>query len=77
MLRRAADRYGLDLNRSYLIGDSWRDSGAARRAGCTSVQLRRATHARAQPGESPDFWAQDFAEASQLILAMTRRCPGT
>jgi len=39
MLTRAADRYGIDLASSYLVGDTWRDRDAAVAAGCTPVLI--------------------------------------
>jgi D-glycero-D-manno-heptose 1,7-bisphosphate phosphatase len=40
MLRQAADRLGLDLSRSVLVGDAASDVQAARAAGCRAVLVR-------------------------------------
>lgn len=37
LLRALARRWDVDLARSFLIGDSWRDVGAGRAAGCRTV----------------------------------------
>lgn len=39
MILDAAERLGLDLRRSVLVGDRWRDIEAARRAGISSVHI--------------------------------------
>jgi D-glycero-D-manno-heptose 1,7-bisphosphate phosphatase len=42
MLHELAARWDVDLQRSYMIGDTWRDMLAGRSAGCTTVLLRTA-----------------------------------
>ena len=39
MLLRAAERHGIDLGRSFMIGDRWRDIEAGRAAGCCTVWI--------------------------------------
>lgn len=39
LLVRAAQEHGIDLSASYLIGDRWRDMGAGRNAGCTTILI--------------------------------------
>jgi D-glycero-D-manno-heptose 1,7-bisphosphate phosphatase len=41
MLLRAADELGIDLRRSYMVGDRWRDVDCGRAAGCTTVFIDR------------------------------------
>lgn len=41
MLDDAAVRWGVDLARSYVIGDRWRDVDAGRNAGCYSILIER------------------------------------
>lgn len=41
MLLAAAEHDGLDVSCSYLIGDSWKDMGAAQRAGCCGILLAK------------------------------------
>jgi D-glycero-D-manno-heptose 1,7-bisphosphate phosphatase len=40
LLQRAADEHGLDLSRSFMVGDSYSDLQAGWRAGCQSVLVR-------------------------------------
>jgi D-glycero-D-manno-heptose 1,7-bisphosphate phosphatase len=39
MILRARERLGLDLCRSFMVGDRWRDVEAGRRAGCRTILL--------------------------------------
>ncbi|MBI2058257.1 MAG: HAD family hydrolase [Nitrospirae bacterium] len=41
LLHQAARCWDLDCRRSFLIGDRWRDIGAGRSAGCTTVLIER------------------------------------
>ena len=41
MLDDAVERLGIDLARSYVIGDRWRDVEAGRAAGCYSILIER------------------------------------
>jgi len=40
LLTEAAYKWGLDLNRSFVVSDKWQDAEAARRAGSTSMLVR-------------------------------------
>ena len=41
MLLAAADKWGIDLAQSYMVGDSDKDIEAGRRAGCRTILIRR------------------------------------
>jgi D-glycero-D-manno-heptose 1,7-bisphosphate phosphatase len=66
MLLDAAHRHHLDVRKSYLVGDRWRDVGAGEAAGCTTVFIDRGYDER-QP-ESPDAVVHDLPEAASWIL---------
>ena len=40
MLLDAAERYNIDLSRSYMLGDSTADMASGKAAGCTSIGIR-------------------------------------
>jgi D-glycero-D-manno-heptose 1,7-bisphosphate phosphatase len=40
LLTEAAFKWGIDLNRSFVVSDKWQDAEAARRAGATSMLVR-------------------------------------
>ena len=39
MILRAQERFGVDLARSFIVGDRWRDTEAGRRAGCRTILI--------------------------------------
>ena len=67
MLLDAARVLGLDLARSWLVGDRWRDIDCGRRAGVRTVfiDFGYAEALRA----APDFTVKSFAAAARIILA--------
>jgi phosphoglycolate phosphatase-like HAD superfamily hydrolase len=67
MLHQAAVDFGLDLEGSYLIGDSVRDIQAGKRAGCTTIGLRTG-HALKGLEDPPDHIFDDLQQAVEFIL---------
>jgi D-glycero-D-manno-heptose 1,7-bisphosphate phosphatase len=72
MLRRAAADLGLDLARSFVVGDRWHDVGAARAVGARGVLLRSGLGAREaanpEPGTEADVVVDTLADATAWIL---------
>ncbi len=68
MLLKAAAEHGLDLARSWMVGDKALDLEAGRRAGCR-VALVRTGYGAAVDGAEADLVAADLAEAVDRILA--------
>ena len=66
MLRRAAANHGIDLKRSFLIGDRWRDVDCAHAAGCRAVFIDRGY--REPLREKPEFTVASFSEAVATVL---------
>lgn len=66
MLIDAARDHQIDLNRSYMVGDRWRDIEAGRNAGCSTVLVGSGYGERAQI--PADLMASSLAEAVELIL---------
>ncbi len=62
MLLRAARDRNVDLERSYVVGDSERDVEAGRRAGCSTILIGEGTSPPA------DLRARDLRHAADLIL---------
>jgi len=66
MLRRAAEALHIDLSRSFLIGDRWRDIDCARAVGCRAVFIDRG-YMEPLRG-APDWTVKTFTEAVEAVL---------
>ena len=67
MLTDAAENFNIDLSRSWMIGDSERDTLAGRAAGCTTVGVMTG-HGHKKASEQPDYFFENLAEAVNFIL---------
>ncbi len=74
MFDRAAQEHGIDLKRSFVVGDRYGDVQLARNASARSILVRTgygegelAWHAAKWPSQ-PDFVAQDLSDAADWIL---------
>ena len=70
MLLAAAAQWGIDLGRSYMVGDRWRDIEAGRRAGCTTVFIDRG-YDEPRPADA-DFDTDSLLSAAEWILSAAR-----
>ena len=71
MLLEAARAHGIDLARSHMIGDRWRDIGAGKAAGCFTYYLRN-DYQEPKP-DGPDEIVGSLAEAARDILTTVTR----
>jgi D-glycero-D-manno-heptose 1,7-bisphosphate phosphatase len=62
----AASQHSIDLSRSYMVGDRWRDIEAGTRAGCKTIFIDYGYDEK-RP-EAPDFTVASLLEASRIIL---------
>ncbi|MEM1098773.1 MAG: HAD-IIIA family hydrolase [Planctomycetota bacterium] len=74
MLLRAAKDHGLDLHRSWMVGDALRDVEAGKAAGCRTVWLCDAGDALQHAAEAdakqrPDYVAGNLVEAVRIIAS--------
>jgi D-glycero-D-manno-heptose 1,7-bisphosphate phosphatase len=67
MLLKAAGELGIDLARSWMVGDRWRDIDCGHNAGCRTIFIDRGYAESLK--QAPDFRVKDLAAAADLILA--------
>jgi D-glycero-D-manno-heptose 1,7-bisphosphate phosphatase len=67
LLIRAAQILHIDLARSYMVGDRWRDVEAGANAGCRTILITNGYAERA-PAQPPDATAESLIEAVAWIL---------
>jgi len=83
LLRRAASELGLDLGRSYAVGDKISDVMAGHRAGArgvlvlTGYGLGEWEYRRSEWPDSPDYVAEDLLDAAHWILKNRHAVPRT
>jgi transaldolase len=70
LLQQGARRYEIDLTRSFLVGDRWRDIEAGRAAGCRTVFIDRGYAERAP--DAPDARVASIAQAAEWIIDQSR-----
>jgi D-glycero-D-manno-heptose 1,7-bisphosphate phosphatase len=72
LILRAAEKYGIDLVDSYLIGDCWRDIEAGERAGCKSVLIAPG-YLEPGPRLGPDIRVPSLRSAADWIVEQNSR----
>lgn len=72
MLVEAARERGIDLTKSYMVGDRWRDVGCGRAAGCYTIFIDRG-YAEALR-DVPHATCSDLTEAAAIILRHSNSC---
>lgn len=68
LLTQAAHDHGIDLRKSVMIGDRWKDIEAGQRAGCKTIWIDN-YYTEKKPKE-PDFIAANLSEAAAWILSL-------
>lgn len=67
LLIEAADHYGIDLKKSVMIGDRWKDIEAGQLAGCKTIWINR-HYLEKSPSQPADYIAASLTEASEWII---------
>jgi transaldolase len=71
LLEEGSRRHGIDLRKSYLVGDRWRDIEAGASAHCRTVFVDRG-YAERGPATAPDARVANVAQAAKWIIADAR-----
>ena len=70
LLIEASTELGIDLGKSYMVGDRWRDVAAGQAAGCRAAFFLDYAYGEKRP-EKPYVSVQSLLEATELILKST------
>jgi D-glycero-D-manno-heptose 1,7-bisphosphate phosphatase len=68
LVLKSAAKYGIDLSRSFLIGDRWRDVDAGAAAGCRTVMIDRGYREKS-PLHPPDLRTNSLKTGVDWILS--------
>jgi D-glycero-D-manno-heptose 1,7-bisphosphate phosphatase len=68
MLLKAAQEMDLDLARSFMVGDRWRDIDCGYAAGCKTIFIDRGYDEALK--QQPDFTVADLPGAAKIILSL-------
>ncbi len=74
MLLRAAAEHGIDLARSWMVGDTAADVAAGRAAGCRGILVRTgygASYVQSGDGDGPEVVVDDIEAAARYILGIS------
>lgn len=67
MLLRAAERLDIELHRSFMVGDRWRDIDCGAAAGCRTVFIERGYNEKLKT--PPDHVCEDLLSAARWIIS--------
>jgi len=74
MILRAAKEHGIDLKKSFFVGDSTQDTLAANRAKVKMILVKTGHGGKDswQHGGTPDFTAKNLTEATKIITKLSK-----
>lgn len=73
LLLEGAKKYSVDLKKSYMIGDRFRDVGAGKNAGCKKTIWINRHYDEPDPIPPADFTASSLTEAVNWLLTMEEK----
>ncbi|MGE0172621.1 MAG: D-glycero-alpha-D-manno-heptose-1,7-bisphosphate 7-phosphatase [Oligoflexales bacterium] len=75
LLYKAAADFGIDLHRSWMVGDILNDVEAGNRAGCKTILLNNGNETEwlKGPHRSPDYIADNFLTIGEIIATQSNR----
>ena len=66
MIIEAVGKWKIDVSKSFLIGDRWKDIEAGKRAGCKTILIN--SHYKKKKPTDYTFQAKSLSEAAKIIL---------
>jgi D-glycero-D-manno-heptose 1,7-bisphosphate phosphatase len=69
LLLDAAKTHGIDLKKSIMIGDRWRDIEAGQNAGCTTIWIHQG-YSEKEPKQPADYLVTTLTEAANIIASL-------
>jgi D-glycero-D-manno-heptose 1,7-bisphosphate phosphatase len=73
MLLRAARELNIDLTRSFMVGDRWRDIDCGHAAGCTTILIDYGYDEALR--QAPDHRVKSLLEAADIMVNQSRKRP--
>jgi len=67
----AVKKWSIDLDKSYVVGDSWKDIGAGKSAGCKTFLLRREYNKNYQ--KDYDFEISNLKQMVEIIKKLNKK----
>lgn len=67
-LKSAEKEFGINLKKSFVIGDKKSDFGMGRNAGCKTIHVLTGYGVKYKNGAEPDYFAKDLVDAAKWIL---------
>lgn len=71
LLLEAAKKWSIDLKNSFVIGDTWKDIGAGKGAGCKTILIRREYNKDFQ--KDYDFEVNNLKETVEIIKNLNKK----
>jgi D-glycero-D-manno-heptose 1,7-bisphosphate phosphatase len=75
LLLQAASDWDIDVGRSFLVGDRWKDIEAARQAGCHAVMVENRHPQEKDSACTPDLRVPSLRQAADWILKLSNNGP--
>ncbi len=72
LILQAAKKYKIDLARSFMIGDRWKDIEAGKRAGCSTIFVDY-KYAETSPSLESDYTVNDVSKILEIINQNRRK----
>lgn len=69
MLLKGEQEHGVDLKKSWVVGDRMTDVEAGHRAGCKTILLKTSYSRHTDPGRQPHFESTDLMAMAEIIIS--------